>query len=237
MLKNYIIGLDIGGSNVRGILWDERKIIRSYKIDTPKSKREFQNKISALAASLAFRKKILGLGVSVAGVVSGTRIVKSPNIKYLDNFEFKSLGFGKIKVDNDARCFLRGELTWKSDFQVRKNVLGIAIGTGIGRAYAENGSVKKIKKLEYPELWERKFQKIRDKRDYEKLVKFLGEKLNIIIKKYRPSEGLIGGGVLGRKIFFESLKKELQSKNVGCKIIRSKVGEYAGAIGAVKLFK
>ena len=42
--------------------------------------------------------------------------------------------------------------------------MGFTVGTGIGRAFAENGKVKKIKKFEYPEKWEKQYQKIRDKK-------------------------------------------------------------------------
>ena len=72
--------------------------------------------------------------------------------------------------------------------------------------------MKKIKNFEYPEKWEREYQKIRDRKDYEKLAMFLGEKFSVLIKKYKPEAVVLGGGVLGKRGFFEKLREELKIK-------------------------
>ncbi len=220
--EDFVLGIDIGGTKIRGVLW-RNKIARFYELDTPKTKVDFLKRIRALIGALSLNKDIVGVGIASAGVIEGTVVKKSPNIKYLNSFDFASLKISRIKVDNDARAFLRSEM----DKIKYKKVLGVTIGTGIGRAY----SGQKIKAFEYPEEWEREYQKIRDNKDDKKLAKFLGEKLNMMIIKIKPDAIILGGGVIGRKGFFEKIKKELKAKT-----IRSRFGAKAGAIGAAKLF-
>lgn len=195
--EKIILGLDIGGTKIRAI--SGRKFL---EFDTPEDKREFIKILKKFSSA----EKV---GIAVAGVVKGTKIKTSPNIKYLKNFDFKKI-FPKavLRVDNDARFFLRERIR---KFGARR-VLAFTIGTGIGRAYAEKGKVKKIKKFEYPEKWEREYQKIRDRKDYEKLAKFLGKKFSVLIKKYKPEAVVLGGGVLKKRGFYPKLKKELKIK-------------------------
>ena len=191
--KKVVLTLDIGGSKIRA----GRKEFR-----TPKNRKSF----ASLLKKFSDAKRV---EIGVAGVISGTRVVFSPNIPYLKNFDFQKI-FPKavLRVDNDARVFLRERAK-----KVRaKRILTFTIGTGIGRAYAEKGRVKKIKNFEYPEKWEREYQKIRDRKDYEKLAMFLGEKFSVLIKKYKPEAVVLGGGVLGKRGFFEKLREELKIK-------------------------
>lgn len=191
--QKIVLGIDIGGWKIRA---------EGEKFSTPRTKKEFV----ALLKKFSEAKRI---EIGVAGVISGTRVVFSPNIPYLKNFDFREI-FPKstLLVDNDARAFLKRKLK-----KIRaKKVLAFTIGTGIGRAYAERGRVMRIKKFEYPEKWEKEYQKIRDKRDYEKLAKFLGEKLSILIKKYKPQAVVLGGGVLKKRGFYKKLCKRLKVK-------------------------
>ncbi|KKU16227.1 MAG: hypothetical protein UX24_C0016G0007 [Candidatus Giovannonibacteria bacterium GW2011_GWB1_45_9b] len=215
--KKAILGIDIGGSKIRFLYGGKFK-----EFSTPKTKRGFIDLIKKFPRA----DKV---GISVAGVVNGTRVKISPNIKYLKNFDFRKI-FKRVKVDNDARCFLRAEIRWLSHYLVAKppsKIFGITIGTGIGRAF----SGKKIKSFEYPERWEKEYQKIRDSKDDQKLARYLGVRLNLIIKKYRSNSVILGGGVLGRKGFFEMLKKRLSVE-----AIKARFGIRAGAIGAAMLW-
>src|SRR3989344_870090 len=127
--KKVVLTLDIGGSKIRA----GRKEFR-----TPKNRKSF----ASLLKKFSDAKRV---EIGVAGVISGTRVVFSPNIPYLKNFDFQKI-FPKtiLRVDNDARVFLHAKLeTWKSDFQkevrLPRRVLAFTIGTGIGRALAEKG--------------------------------------------------------------------------------------------------
>ncbi|OGF66461.1 hypothetical protein A3I27_01655 [Candidatus Giovannonibacteria bacterium RIFCSPLOWO2_02_FULL_43_11b] len=222
--KKIILGIDIGGSNIRGICGN-----KFLEFNTPKGEKEFIKILERFPRGYT-------VGIGVAGVVDGTKIKISPNIKYLKNFDFSAIGgpvFGgkRLKVDNDARTFLRAELV-RHSVSNKDRVLGITIGTGIGRAFAENGKVKKIKKFEYPEKWEKEYQKIRDSKNDQKLAEYLRGKLNLIIDKYKPGAVILGGGVLGRRGFFEKIKRYLRVR-----VIKARFGAKAGAIGAAMLWK
>ncbi len=232
-MKKLVIGIDIGGSNVRAVLWDGKDVLKEYKILTPKSDIDFKNKVRALSATLGFGRKIDGVGVAAAGIVSGTKIKKCPNISYLKNFDIRALGFNcEVKLDNDARAFLRAEIL-KSDFN--KKVLGLTIGTGIGRAFSERRDVKKIKQFERPERWERKYKDLRELKEDARLAFFLGEHFSRLMTFYKPEVIIVGGGVMVRKNFFKMLKAELKMRKIKARVAEPRFGEYAGAIGAAML--
>jgi predicted NBD/HSP70 family sugar kinase len=194
--KKTVLEIDIGGSRIRAALGR-----RHLEFKTPRRKTDFVRILKDLPASDTVK-------LAVAGVVAGSKVLLSPNIKYLKNFDFKKI-FPEVYVDNDARAYLEKRL---SKFRSNR-ILAFTIGTGIGRAYAERGKVKKIKKFEYPERWEKEYQKIRDKKNYERLAEFLGAKFNVLIRRYRPEAVLLGGGVLNKEGFYRLLRKKL-SKNI-----------------------
>ena len=219
--KKTVLGIDIGGTKIRTFHKG-----RFTEFPTPKNKKDFVKLIGSL-------RKVDAVGIACTGVIEGKKVEFSPNIKYLRNYDFSALKLGKIKVENDACAFLRAELLnlLKSDFNRFKRVLGITVGTGIGRAFSLNGKIKKVKKFEYPESWEKEYQIIRDMKNDKLLVEYLGKKLNAIIQRYKPKLVILGGGVMNRKGFFEKLRKELNVRS-----IKAKFGVKAGAIGAVKLW-
>lgn len=220
-----MLGIDIGGSNTRVIYGlPVQAGAKFWEFRTPKNKKDFEKILNSLPRA----DKV---GVACAGIINGTRVVRSPNIKYLKNFDFKKY-FPRVKVINDARAFLRAEMrAWRLNLQVEvepPEILGITIGTGIGRAFSN----RKIKKFEYPESWEKEYQRIRDRKDYNELADYLGEKINSILKKYKAKKVILGGGVLDKKGFYEKLSKRLRVKAV-----RAGLGKKAGAIGAAMLWK
>ena len=234
----YFIGLDIGGTNTRGILWDGKKIIKSYETKTPQTIGVFKNKLKKLVARLSMGRKIAGIGIGSSGVIDGTVLRFSPNIPKVKNLNFKKIiGPHPIMVDNDARCFARGEYLL-GEGKKFKSIFALTIGTGIGRAYGKNGKILKIKKFEYAEPWERKYQKIRDRKNDAELAEFLGKHLAKLIKPYKPEAIIIGGGVVtGRKGLFSKLKKSFLKNDIKAKILKSKLGKHSASIGAVLFFK
>ena len=209
--KETVLGIDIGGTKIRFIYAGK---FREYP--TPKNKKDFIKLIKGFPEA----DKI---GIAVAGVSHGPGVAFAPNIKYLKNFDFRQFGWkmNKFKVNNDARAFIRAEAG------NRKNILGITIGTGIGRAI----SGKRIKSFEHPVKWEKEYQKIRDKKEVTKLAEFLSEKINSIAQKRKPRLIILGGGVLHRKGLLEMLQKGIKTK-----VERAKLLPKSGAIGAAMLW-
>ncbi len=239
MKQNICLGIDIGGSKIRGVLWDGKRVLASFELITPRSLRAFRRELTLLAARLSqrARRKIRSIGIGAAGVIQGTRIAFSPNIPYLRRFNFRSLfPFGRLRVDNDARCFLRAE--WIAGVaRGARRPFAFTLGTGIGRAYGRGGNVMRLKRFEYPEVWERQYQHIRDDQSGAELASFLGEKLSKITRRYRPDALVLGGGVLARPRFFQKLKIALHANGVRGRTVRAHLGKDSAAIGAALLFQ
>lgn len=230
------IGIDIGGTKIFAVLFGGEKIIAAFSAETPKTKKEFIKTLKRLFEKLARKDvRIKSIGIGAPGIIKKNKVVFCPNIPYLKNFDFRRVfpGFS-AKIDNDARSFLRGELKLGAGAGAKKALI-FTIGTGIGRAFAENGEVRKIKKFEYPEKWEKEYQRVRDGGDGGELADFLAVNLLIIVKKYKPDAVIIGGGILKRKNFFGRLKKKVEEKNKKIKFKKAALGDSAGAIGAALL--
>ncbi len=215
--KSYTIGFDIGGTYFRAVLWDGRHIVHSTVQKTPRSKTSFKRAINRAILKLAPKSTELhGIGISIAGRLQGTVLLGSRNIWKLKNVDLRALVPKnlKLKADNDARAFLRGTPGLTTRYK-SKRLLGITLGTGIGRALAVNGTVKTIKRLERAEPWEAEYQRLRFKPSND-LARYLCTHLSPIIKRYRANLVVVGGGVLERK---PGLKKAFKStyQNLGLK--------------------
>jgi len=150
--KKYSIGVDIGGTNMRAVLFDGEKIIADYILATPKDDLEhFLIMLKALVEPLLERAesdkvKVKGIGLGVAGIINhkDRRVVKSPNLSIIDDTKLAFQLEAKVKVptliDNDANCFVRSEAKMGAG-KGAKNVYGIVIGTGIGGGWSNHGKV------------------------------------------------------------------------------------------------
>lgn len=238
--KSDIIGIDIGGSKIRAILWDGKRIKVSYEKKIPLNKSEFIKILHEITNKFLQKShRVSKIGVGSAGVINKNTIVFSPNIPYLKKMDLAGI-FPRsleLKVDNDARAFAKGEYLLGAG-KKSKNLLVITLGTGIGRAFVKNGKAKKIKRFEYPEKWEKQYQKIRSEKKM-KLAIFIAQHLLPIIKYYKPDTIIFGGGVIekGKKSFFVKLKTELIKRGVKCKTKKSALRENGAVIGAALLFK
>jgi len=232
-----VVGIDIGGTKIRGILWNGKRAVRARGFPTPKNRSDFESKLLGLPRQLAGRNAVGAIGIGAAGIVEDTTLRFSPNIPYIRNFDFSRLWPRpiRLRLDNDARCFARAELL-RGGGRGSKIFFGLTIGTGIGRAHGKSGRIKKIKKFEFPERWEKRYQAIRDCGDYERVAKFLGKKLAALIKPFSPEVVVIGGGFIEQRGFFPMLQAALKAHGLNCSIRRSRLGKNAAAIGAAMLF-
>lgn len=152
-IKNYTIGVDIGGTKMSAVLFDGQKVLADYILATPKNNLEhFMIMLKALIEPLQDKAKagggvVKGIGIGVAGMLDygENKIVEAPNLRLLNNLKLPEnlaadIGVEKIKIDNDAHCFLRAEMKFGAGKKY-KNVFGITIGTGIGGAWWNNGEI------------------------------------------------------------------------------------------------
>jgi glucokinase len=150
--KSYSIGIDIGGTNMKAVLFDGQKTITDYSLGTPKDSLDHLL-IMILALIEPLQKKALknkakinGIGLGAAGIIDAEnhKIVDSPNLPILNGVNLSEIISQKtalpVKIDNDAECFLRAEATLGAAAKYR-NVYGLTLGTGIGGAWWFNGNI------------------------------------------------------------------------------------------------
>ncbi len=141
------IGLDIGGTSIRGILADNNfKILKSIQLPTlPKKEKEatIENIVHAIK-SLSL--KPLCVGISIAGRTNNDTITFSPNIPNLEGVNLRKIlekqTGTKVFIENDAACFAIAEHRIGAG-KGTKNMIGLIIGTGIGAGIIINGALYK----------------------------------------------------------------------------------------------
>ena len=141
--KRYI-GLDIGGSKIEAILWQRGKVLRSIKVKTPQTKRQFFSTLFKVIEDIAANDKFSGIGIAVAGALDHKLelIYKSPNLPFLNGVRLGKLIERKmrtrVRFDNDTNCFLRAEARIGQG-RDKKNIVALTIGTGVGGAVISEG--------------------------------------------------------------------------------------------------
>lgn len=265
--KNYIVGIDIGGSKINAIVFNDSKVLKNVKISTPKKSRAyFLEELEVLVRKLISDisdKKILNIGCGVAGVLDLEKgiVLGATNIRILNGFNIKNWLKKKfnceVKIDNDARCFTRGEYLFGAG-KGYKNLVGVTLGTGIGGGIIVNGKIfcgandsagelghmvinngKDFETLTVELVRKYKFSKI----SLKEFEKNLGIGFANIINILDPGVIIIGGGASSalqsllpevKKVMNKFIISPKSRKNV--KIIIGKLGENAGAMGAAALF-
>ncbi len=253
-----IIGLDIGGTKISGVVWDGKKVIEELTIVTPKNLFEFEKNVLKLADFLSASRNIRGIGVGVAGKVdpkSGV-VAYSPNIKFVQDLRltklFKLKGFNKVKIDNDSKCFTRAEALLGQG-RGRATLVCVTLGTGIGGGLAAAGQVYGGANFAAGEFghmiyggnqtFERLYQQARDSHDDAALAEIIGSLLTNIYRVVDPETIVLGGGVVfDRERNFLKRAAAVCAKNLASYKIKAdniKISKlkHAGAVGAALLVK
>ena len=277
--KYYTIGIDIGGTNIKSVLFNGEKVVMDYSLGTPKDSLEHLIiMILALIEPLTKKAeedkvKIKGAGLGVPGIVDpySGKITDAPNLPLLNGVKLAEVLEKRInlpvKMDNDTECFLRAEAMIGVASKY-KNVYGITIGTGIGGAWWQNGDIyygahgfsepgRMIIDFHEQTTLETAYQKLTQnnpmnlaqenyrgdelaRRSFDEVGRFLGLACANIINLLDPEAIVFGGGVMASAdLFLPELKKTVEEKVVKTqgktKILKSKLGLEAGAIGAALL--
>ena len=195
-----MVEFDIGGTWIRAYLRRGARTVRSASACTPtRSAARLRAVLRRLYEQVARGSSPSSVNVGVAGSVRGARVVRSRNIPALTNFSFVGLfpAVIKITVDNDARAFLRRALARHAALR-RGTVLAVTLGTGVGRAVARDGEVRRLKLLERAEPWERAYQRRRFE-PASTFAAFVASELASLVERYNPAVLVLGGGVVERK--------------------------------------
>lgn len=253
---NDVIGLDIGGTKITGIVFNGKRILRQLTIITPKNLFDFERNILKIVDFLSAKEKTVAIGLGIAGLVDAEKgIVKySPNIKFVKNLKlvklFKLNKINNVKIDNDANCFARAEMLLGQGKKF-KNFLALTLGTGIGGGIIINRQLYRGQNNSGAELGhmvagddflEKYFQRLRDKKDYNTAGKLLGKGLASFANIFAPEAIIVGGsyGINESKKYLPTAQAQMRQflfdNSNEPKIIISKL-KNAGALGAALLLK
>jgi len=147
MNSNSVIGVDLGGTNVRAGLLREGKLEKAYsrRINPQGTQREVFEEIAALIDSV-FSPEVRGIGVGVPsvmdlkkGIIYDTLYIPSwtevPLQDWLqERFQVPAW------INNDANCFVLGEKHF-GKARGLVNVAGMVVGTGLGTGIIMNGQL------------------------------------------------------------------------------------------------
>ncbi|MCL6088431.1 MAG: ROK family transcriptional regulator, partial [Actinobacteria bacterium] len=150
----YIIGIDVGGTNTRGILTDlSGNIIHYLKIKTKakEGKEAVLNRVISVAnemidSSKISKEKLFGIGMSISGIINSYEGVSifCPNIPGWENYPIRSIMEKEFNlpvcIDDSVRCAAVAE----KRFGIAKdhdNFIFISIGKGIGMGAFIDGKI------------------------------------------------------------------------------------------------
>ncbi len=249
------IGLDIGGYKINGVLMRGNKIVRK-RLTLMKSKSDKKIIIAQIFDCIEYlikevnKKEIKGIGIGVPGPIDfkKQKILNPPNVTGLKNVFLAKIVREKFKIktkiENDANCFGLAEAVFGAG-KSKKIVAGLTLGTGVGGFVIIN---KKIFRGKSPRATEfgHKIKIIKNGRKCNCgnrgcLEAYISAKIPVrekekylkigvinLVKILDPDIVVIGGG-LANIIALPLIKNT--------KVVRAKLGENAGAIGAALLVK
>ncbi|MDQ0862321.1 ROK family transcriptional regulator [Bacillus sp. V2I10] len=148
----YIIGTDIGGTNVRTVLCDlGGNIVASCSFATQKYLpsgllEQLSKKVDGMIKKQNIEvTQVLGMGVGVPGITntSSGLVIEAPSLNWVQYpfiEEIKQYFSFPVFVDNDVNVACLGE-QWLGNAKNKRNVLYISVGTGIGSGIIINNQL------------------------------------------------------------------------------------------------
>ncbi|HEY8658171.1 MAG TPA: ROK family protein [Hanamia sp.] len=138
MESKNIIGIDLGGTNIRGGIVDEKGLhgIISRKINSSGSLEEVLEELFSLTDEL-INNSIKSIGIGVPGLVDIEQgiVFDVVNIPSWKEIPLQKLMEGRyhipVIINNDANCFALGEYYFGKG-KGCNSMVGLTIGTGLG---------------------------------------------------------------------------------------------------------
>lgn len=164
-MKKYIVGIDLGGTNIKiAVVKDERKILRKITLPT-KLYRDKDSLITAVSQAsiklingLGLKKNdILGIGIGAPGLIDSGRgiIHELVNIKGFKELPLRRLIERRTGIptflDNDVNVMTLGEL-YHGAGKGAKNMLCLTLGTGVGGGIVIDGRLYRGSSLSAGEI-------------------------------------------------------------------------------------
>ena len=137
------IGIDIGGTSIKGVLTDKSgKILSSGDTPTPENEKKIDKSIISLIEILTLeakieKSKIDAIGIGAAGSIDRRRgmVITSPNIhcwkKYPLAANIEKISGIKTFLENDATVACAG-YWWEKEASKFRTFVMVTLGTGVG---------------------------------------------------------------------------------------------------------
>jgi glucokinase len=140
-----ILGLDIGGTNIKAGLLLGSDLIDIRTVPTPSHEsQEFILEAISYLIEAYLHHDFYAIGIGIPGLIDTEEGVvlnleNIPSFRKVHLREFLEARFGKpTYINNDANCFVLGEYKFGAA-KIFKHVVGITLGTGLGAGIIANG--------------------------------------------------------------------------------------------------
>ena len=144
-----VIGIDIGGTNLRGAIINEKGEISERKKIKSEAKEGIEKVVKNLITLInQFSKfKTVAVGIGVPGIINQKdgNLTQAPNIRGVSDFPIlkvleQQLSPTSIVLENDANSAAAGEF-WKGSCKNSNSMIMLSIGTGLGGGIILNGEL------------------------------------------------------------------------------------------------
>ncbi|MBN7811158.1 ROK family protein [Algoriphagus sp. H41] len=144
-MEKAILGLDIGGTSIKGgvLVKGHLEDIRSIPTPALESKEHILETIASFIDSYS-HYDFVGIGIGIPGLVDSREgivlgLANIPSFQHVELKKFLTERFSKpVFVNNDANCFAIGVHKYGVG-KPYKNLVGITLGTGVGGGIVING--------------------------------------------------------------------------------------------------
>ena len=136
--RNLVIGIDAGGTKIRGVLMRGTTILKRSEIfyNTKRITKELFLDSLYTAIEQLETTHVSRIGIGLPGTITNNRVVGAGNVKILSKIDVKKLVEKKYKtrvlLDNDVKVALRAEAHNHKQYN---SLFMITLGTGIGGAW------------------------------------------------------------------------------------------------------
>lgn len=144
-MQKAILGLDIGGTTIKGGVLINGHLEDIRTIPTPaKESQEFILETIAIFIESYLHHDLEGVGIGIPGLVDVEKgivlgLANIPAFQHVELGKFLTERIGKpIFINNDANCFALGVHKFGVGKKY-KNLVGITLGTGVGGGIVING--------------------------------------------------------------------------------------------------
>ena len=257
-MTRIYIGIDIGGTNTRFIALRgiEKQRARATALPTPRSRRGVERMVVENIRSMSVGGRLAGVGIGIAGSVDVQRkiVVAAEHLPFLNGWKplaaLRPAVGVPMRLENDARCFLLAEALWGAA-RGKRNIVGVAIGTGIGGGIMIDGAMYRGAHGSAGEVGDiflegrRTFEQSAAKRAWEQWgnrSQAIGRGVAGIVSTLDPELMVLGGGAVAagkvdlRVVRHAVRRFAIEPAASKTRIVFGDLGDAAQAIGAALLF-